>query len=93
MTLSFPKRTWKGELCRAPSGCLTTMMSMQPLSVALAEVNDWVGLTALTSKSSVKMFKTVDIYLFYIDIYQSIKGGLGFWGFGVGGGARRWIHA
>lgn len=30
----FPKRTWKGEHCREPSGCLTTMTSMQPDRVA-----------------------------------------------------------
>lgn len=30
----LPKRTWKGEHCREPSGCLTTMTSMQPERVA-----------------------------------------------------------
>lgn len=30
----LPKRTWKGEHCRDPSGCLTTMTSMQPERVA-----------------------------------------------------------
>ncbi|TNN61603.1 hypothetical protein EYF80_028215 [Liparis tanakae] len=30
----LPKRTWNGEHCRDPSGCLTTMTSMQPESVA-----------------------------------------------------------
>jgi hypothetical protein len=33
-TLSFPNLTWKGVLTRDPSGYLTTMMSMHPLSVA-----------------------------------------------------------
>ena len=33
-TLSLPNLTWKGVLTRDPSGYLTTMMSMHPLSVA-----------------------------------------------------------
>lgn len=30
----LPKRTWKGEHCKEPSGCFTTMTSMQPDRVA-----------------------------------------------------------
>ena len=33
-TLSFPNLTWKGVLTRDPSGYLTTITSMHPLSVA-----------------------------------------------------------
>ena len=36
-TLSLPNLTWKGELCKEPSGYSTTMMSMQPLRVAYSE--------------------------------------------------------
>ncbi len=40
-TLSLPKRTWKGEHWRDPSGCLTTMMSIQPLRVAYRLSAHW----------------------------------------------------